>query len=95
MEKYGLLLCLLSTLAYSNTISTPGKAIIVGSNREAIKRVCYYQDRAYSLGAVLQVGEHYMICSEENHRESNGSLRWYPLGQERIEESNNPSYKVD
>lgn len=96
MKKYWLLLCLIPILGHTNTVSTPGKAIILGNSNNAIsKRVCYYQDRAYSLGAVLQIGEHYMVCSEENARESNGHLRWYPLGQERIKESNKPSYKLD
>jgi hypothetical protein len=96
MNKHWLMLGLLSTVGYANTISTPGKAIIVGNSNNALaKRVCYYQDKAYSLGAILQVGENDMICSEENAHESNGPLRWFPLGQERSEISNKPSYKVD
>ncbi|MEZ8823242.1 DUF1496 domain-containing protein [Vibrio amylolyticus] len=65
--------------ASANVISTPGKAIIALDGASAAKRVCYYQDQAYSLGSILQVDEHYMVCKEVNDFETNGALRWFPL----------------
>lgn len=96
MKKYWLLLLLVSNTGYGNTISTPGNTVIVGTGNSPIgKRVCYYKDKAYSVGAILQVGEHYMICSKENAHESNGPLRWYPLGQDDSVTTNQPSYKIE
>ncbi|MGC9460399.1 DUF1496 domain-containing protein [Vibrio genomosp. F10] len=63
----------------AKVISTPGKSIIAVDGSSAAKRVCYYQDQAYSLGAILQVGEHYMICKEANDFETNGALKWVQL----------------
>ncbi|MDG3085997.1 DUF1496 domain-containing protein [Vibrio hannami] len=62
----------------AKTISTPDKAIVLGGD-DIGKRVCYYQDKAYSEGAVLQIGEHYIICDKANSFETNGSLKWHQL----------------
>ncbi|MCG7488059.1 YnjH family protein [Vibrio sp. Of14-4] len=67
--------------ASANIITTPGKAVIAIDSGNAGKRVCYYQDQAYSLGAILQVGEHYMTCDRANDFETNGALKWIPLEQ--------------
>ncbi len=78
--KYGLLLLLMfSGITSAKVISTPSKPIVAVDGSELAKRVCYYQDQAYSLGAVLQVGEHYLICTEANKYETNGALKWEPL----------------
>ncbi|MBU2897832.1 DUF1496 domain-containing protein [Vibrio hepatarius] len=66
-----------STLAY--IVTTPGKPVVAIDASNASKRVCYYQDQAYSLGAILQVGEHYMTCDRANDFETNGALKWIPL----------------
>ncbi|OIQ26676.1 DUF1496 domain-containing protein [uncultured Vibrio sp.] len=80
MKKLFLLVAtLMIAPSNANVISTPGKAIIAVDGANAAKRVCYYQDQAYSLGSILQVGEHYMICKEANDFETNGALRWFPL----------------
>mgnify|MGYP001193075768 CR=1 FL=1 len=70
---------LFSLSAYGKNVSTPSKAVIIGTGSQPTKRVCYYQDKAYSIGAILQVGKHYIICKQENKFESNGPLSWYSL----------------
>ena len=35
----------------------------------------------FFLGAILQVGEHYMTCDRANDFETNGALKWIPLEQ--------------
>ncbi|WP_394127341.1 DUF1496 domain-containing protein [Vibrio hepatarius] len=60
-------------------ITTPAKPVIGINASEIAKRVCYYQDQAYSDGAILQVGEHYMVCKEANDFETNGALKWVHL----------------
>ncbi|AXN30967.1 MULTISPECIES: DUF1496 domain-containing protein [Vibrio] len=89
------LLLLASVSASANVITTPGKAVIAIDGSEAAKRVCYYQDQGYSLGAILQVGEHYMICTEANDFETNGALKWAPLNsQTQVEpKESNPKVK--
>lgn len=90
-------IALISTAVFANTISTPGKAVIGINAAEVGKRVCYYQDKAYSDGAILQVGPHYMICTDANDFETNGALKWVQL-QEGVQvtpqESDNQSGSV-
>lgn len=93
MKRYCLLVLLIPIVGYTNTISSPGKAIVIGDSSRVFTRTCYYQDKAYSLGAILQVGSHYMVCTEEKKHESNGALRWAPLDQEHTEKSSQPSYQ--
>lgn len=69
----------LTTSASANTITTPAKTVIGINASEIAKRVCYYQDQAYSDGAILQVGEHYMVCKAANDFETNGALKWVQL----------------
>ena len=70
---------LFSVSAHSKVVSTPDAAVIIGTDGNLTKRVCYYKDKAYSIGAILQVGKHYIICKPENKFESNGALSWYSL----------------
>ncbi|MGF1720497.1 YnjH family protein [Vibrio kyushuensis] len=77
--KLMLLIAVFANPLNAKIISTPGKAIIGVNAADIGKRVCYYQDQAYSLGSILQVGEHYMICKEANDFETNGALKWVPL----------------
>tara|TARA_Y100001956_G_C3952303_1_gene113192 strand:- start:34 stop:345 length:312 start_codon:yes stop_codon:yes gene_type:complete len=77
-----LLLATVSLPALANTISTPATPVIGINASEVAKRVCYYQDQAYSDGAIIQVGEHYMVCSSANSFETNGALKWNPLDQQ-------------
>jgi hypothetical protein len=100
MNRLGLLLLIPFTahtiIAHANTISTPGKAIVIGSaDGTVIKLVCYYKDMAYSVGAILQVGEHYLICDKEKAHEQNGPLKWYSLDDETRKQNNNPTYKIE
>ncbi|EEY52264.1 hypothetical protein VIH_000701 [Vibrio cholerae CT 5369-93] len=68
-------------LSYSvalHAASTPAELpILIGD--DIAKRVCYYQDQAYSEGAVILVGEVYLSCQPANDFETNGPLKWLPL----------------
>jgi|GEM_PF-809797 len=55
--------------------TTPKSAVIV-TDGKAGARVCYYQDQAYSIGAVIQVGEVYLVCQPNKDFELNGALKW-------------------
>ncbi|ALP42295.1 DUF1496 domain-containing protein [Aeromonas schubertii] len=43
------------------------------------ERVCWYEDRRYSLGAVLDLESGPLICAPQNEQESNGPLSWHAL----------------
>ncbi|MDE1338085.1 DUF1496 domain-containing protein [Vibrio aestuarianus] len=83
---------LLSTLLIApltvtaKVISTPSNPLVVTGTGKSQQRVCYYNDKAYSIGAVLQVGEVYMLCKEANDFEKNGALRWVILEKTKQEE---------
>lgn len=70
----------------AKVISTPSNPLIVTGTGKSQQRVCYYDDKAYSIGAVLQVGEIYMLCKEANDFEKNGALRWVILEKTKQEE---------
>tara|TARA_Y100001956_G_scaffold78566_1_gene90514 strand:+ start:2049 stop:2339 length:291 start_codon:yes stop_codon:yes gene_type:complete len=87
------LIPLISSFAHAEKVTAlPNKAIVgIGVDASQVtKRVCYYQDQAYSLGAILQVGEHYMICQAANDFETNGSLSWAPYPPKREESVQKP-----
>ncbi|USD42166.1 DUF1496 domain-containing protein [Vibrio sp. SCSIO 43135] len=65
--------------ASAKIISTPSKPIVAVDGSAAAKRVCYYEDKAYSLGAMLQIGDNTIVCQEANDYETNGALRWFNL----------------
>ncbi|CAK4067412.1 DUF1496 domain-containing protein [Vibrio sp. 16] len=90
-----LLLCVASGAQAEKVVGLPSqsdatKAVIgIGVDANQVgKRVCYYQDQAYSLGAILQVGEHYLICQAANKFETNGSLLWEPYTPQQTEPDN-------
>lgn len=68
-------------ISNAKVVSTPNTAVVVGVGSDIGKRVCYYQDKSYSVGALLKVGDYYMICKAENAYETNGALKWFTLEQ--------------
>ncbi len=54
------------------------KAVVV-ANGDTVKRVCYYQDQAYTEGAIIKVEGFVLQCSEANDYEQNGALKWVQL----------------
>ncbi len=80
MKNYfALLLICISPITVAKNISIPSGQIPVIVDGAAAKRACFYQDQAYSEGALVQVGEHYLICQAANKFETNGPLKWVPL----------------
>ncbi|MFA0627961.1 YnjH family protein [Vibrio sp. 10N.222.49.A3] len=60
-------------------ISTPAKAAVVVTQNGSQQRVCYYDDKAYSLGAVVEVSGVLIRCAAENDFETNGALGWIEI----------------
>lgn len=69
--------------AVSKKFSTPNNSVVV-TDGKAGARICYYEDRAYSIGAVIQVGDVYLICQSQNDHELNGQLGWVPFNAENL-----------
>ncbi|WP_394141860.1 YnjH family protein [Vibrio chagasii] len=63
----------------NKVISTPGKAAVVVTQGGQQQRVCYYDDKAYSIGAVLEVSGVVIQCAAENDFETNGALAWIQI----------------
>lgn len=84
MTKYlALTFLLLSPVSMAKTVTTPAAPVPVIVDGDVGKRVCYYQDQAYSEGSLLQVGELYMICQAANKYETNGQLKWVQLDSDQ------------
>ncbi|GMQ48989.1 YnjH family protein [Vibrio sp. 10N] len=74
-----------STLS-AKVITTPGAdvgAAVLLSDSKLGKRVCYYNDKAYSLGAVINVEGVVLQCVAEQDFEMNGQLKWKALKSEQ------------
>ena len=70
----------------AKTISTPGTdvgAAVLLSDSKLGKRVCYYNDKAYSLGSVINVEGIVLQCVAEQNYEMNGQLKWKQLKSEQ------------
>lgn len=77
---------LVSGAAFAKIITTPGAdvgAAVLLSDSKLGKRVCYYNDKAYSLGAVINVEGVVLQCVEEQDFEMNGQLKWKALKSEQ------------
>ncbi|MEZ8037546.1 YnjH family protein [Vibrio crassostreae] len=76
---------ILSAVLYSisasanKIISTPAKAAVVVTQSGSQQRVCYYNDRAYSVGAIVEVSGVVIKCAAENDFETNGALGWVEI----------------
>lgn len=68
----------------TKSVSTPKRSALVISAADLKHRVCYYQDQAYSFGALLEVGSYIMRCDEANNFESNGALKWVTIAPATI-----------
>lgn len=84
------LLSLMCFPALANTIAKPPKAVIGINAGEVAKRVCYYQDQAYSEGAIITVGENALLCTAANSFETNGALKWQSLEHTPAPEQTQP-----
>ena len=71
--------------AYSDNFAAKPLVIMNGSNN--LNRVCLYEDKTYSLGAVILVGSVYLDCVPEKKIETDGRLMWEKTTLEIIEKS--------
>lgn len=83
---FGAVGALLTSTVSAKVITTPGSdvgAAVLLSDSKLGKRVCYYNDKAYSLGAVINVEGVVLQCVAEQDFEMNGQLKWKALKSEQ------------
>ncbi|EKO3957200.1 YnjH family protein [Vibrio fluvialis] len=73
----------IASTVQANTVSTSTQQNTLLMDGSIGKRVCYYEDKAYSEGSVVQIGQVYMVCQRANDFETNGPLKWVVLQQEK------------
>lgn len=66
----------LSALAAADTISTAPVELNIATGTEP---VCYFEDKRYSKGSVINMGEQWFVCEREKSFERNGRLSWHPF----------------
>lgn len=77
------MVALWSGSVFANSYSTiESKALVVPDGKLG-QRLCYYEDKAYSAGAVVKVDNVLIICADENDFETNGSLKWVVLNKNK------------
>lgn len=72
----GVVVVLLSGAAFAKSYSTPESKALVVADGKVGQRICYYDDKAYTTGAVINVEGVLLMCTAENDFETNGSLKW-------------------
>ncbi|ELH4235170.1 YnjH family protein [Vibrio fluvialis] len=73
----------IASTVQANTVSTSTQQNTLLMDGGIGKRVCYYEDKAYSEGSVVRIAQVYMICQRANDFETNGPLKWVVLQQEK------------
>lgn len=81
-------LCLLSFPTLANALPQNNHAIVGINATELSKRVCYYQNHAYSEGAIIQVSDYFISCGAANDFETNGKLKWLLLNDSKPKRKN-------
>ncbi|PSW20617.1 DUF1496 domain-containing protein [Photobacterium sanctipauli] len=66
-----------STPLVAKEYSVSSKPKVVVGGQLADQRVCYFDDKKYSLGAVIAVEGVLLECQPEKDFESNGRLSWH------------------
>ncbi|GAL32024.1 hypothetical protein JCM19240_5455 [Vibrio maritimus] len=82
----GVVGALVASTVSAKVITTPGSdvgAAVLLSDSKLGKRVCYYNDKAYSLGSVINVEGVVLQCVAEQDFEMNGQLKWKALKSEQ------------
>ncbi len=74
---------LFSGLACSKSYSTAESKSLVVAEGKLGQRLCYYDDKAYTVGAVIKVDDVLIGCIAENDFETNGSLKWVVLNENK------------
>ncbi len=67
---------LLSGSLFAKTYGTTDSKALVVADGKLGQRICYYDDKAYTVGAVIKVDDVVIVCANENDFETNGSLKW-------------------
>ena len=69
-----------SSVLYSKNFAAKPLVIMDGSN--SLSRVCLYEGKAYSIGAVILVESVYLDCVPEKKIETEGRLMWKRIQSE-------------
>ncbi|WP_299022050.1 DUF1496 domain-containing protein [uncultured Photobacterium sp.] len=79
----GLVMGTFSSVVLAKEVSVTSKPEITLQPMVQNQRVCFYDGKEYSVGAVLVVGEIILECGPENDFESNGKVRWNKLEKQQ------------
>ncbi|GKW53447.1 YnjH family protein [Pseudoalteromonas shioyasakiensis] len=81
MLKKILLLSTLFTLGFLNQALAKEKPLIVLDGQEALnnQKVCWYENKRYTEGAYIAVGDIRLICTAKQPNFSNSDLAWLRL----------------
>ena len=81
MLKKILLLSTLFTLGFLNQALAKEKPLIVLDGQEALnnQKVCWYENKRYTEGAYIAVGDITLICAAKQPNFSNSELAWLRL----------------
>ncbi len=82
MLRFAFLLATLGACSVQAQVSHVNAAPVVTLDADTLgERVCYYDNHAYSFGAIIQVGDYYMECKAANDFETNGPLKWHRMAK--------------
>ncbi|MGF1761487.1 YnjH family protein [Photobacterium sagamiensis] len=77
----GLVVLLMSFMTESKVVSTNQYHGISIENQSLIGRLCLYEGKEYSSGAVIVIKDVAIKCQPENSFETNGKLHWKEINK--------------
>ena len=75
---FTLVYCLLFSFAPILASAKEAKAHVL-LEAETLQHVCWYQDKKYSEGAIIEVGSTLLICAIKHKNQPNSQLGWFKL----------------
>lgn len=79
MKFYFVPFCIMICVSPFHVLQAKDKKPNVWVNSETVQPVCWYQDKKYSEGAILQVAETSLVCALKDKNQPNGQLGWFKL----------------
>ncbi|MGR5237135.1 YnjH family protein [Vibrio alfacsensis] len=88
LKSISIMIMSLASLSVSGVVmaksysTQEAKALVVADGKLG-QRICYYDDKAYTEGAMLKIDDVLLVCADANDFESNGALRWVILKKDQ------------
>ena len=74
--------CVVILLTFSSQVFAKQTKTNVWVESELSSHICWYQNKRYSEGAIIDVAEFKLICEKEKTSQKNSKLKWLKINKE-------------